>query len=68
MSKQNDSKIEDNKLLKAILLTLLDDKPTDRKVKILSEVGMKSEEIGSIVGMSGRGIRKNKQYREKNEK
>ena len=56
---------EINKKLKAILIAIvLKEEKTDNKIKILCASGMKSEEIGNIIGMSGRGIRKNKAYKE----
>ena len=56
---------EINKKLKAILIAIvLKEEKTDNKIKILRASGMKSEEIGNIIGMSGRGIRKNKAYKE----
>lgn len=47
---QNNIKINDGKLLKGILLTLLDEKPREIKAKILKEVGFNQNEIVDICG------------------
>jgi len=57
--------IEDTKLLKGILLTLLDGKSRDEKSKILKEAGLKRLEITELVGESGSAARVRK-HREKN--
>ena len=60
---------ENNKLLKGIFLFLISkEESTDNKIKILCNIGMKSNEIGSLIGMTGRGVRKNKCYKEQNDK
>jgi len=56
---------EIDKKLKAILVAMtLKEEKTDNKIKILCTSGMKSEEIGLLIGMTGRGVRKNKAYKE----
>lgn len=60
---------ENNKLLKSIFLFLISkEDSTDNKIKLLCNLGLKSEEIGDLIGMTGRGVRKNKCYKEKNDK
>jgi len=56
--------IDDNKLLRGILLTLLDGKSRDEKSKILKEAEFKRHEITKLVGESGSAARVRK-HREK---
>ena len=48
--KQNNLEIEDNKLLKGILLALLGEKPRENKVKILKESGFNQSAILELCG------------------
>jgi len=70
MEKKMTAKIEkllkemNKKLDSLILYFVLKEDSTENKIKILCRAGLKSEEIGKIVGMTGRGVRKNKFYSE----
>jgi len=56
---------EISKKLNAIVVNLaLREKNSDNQIKILCSAGFKSEEIGKIIGITGRGVRKNKAYKE----
>jgi len=47
---QNNEKIDEDKLLKGILLTLLDGKSREIKTRILKEVGFNQNEIVNLCG------------------
>ena len=54
-----------DKKLRAILMALvLREEKIENKIKILCSAGMKSEEIGNLIGLTGRAIRNNKAYKE----
>jgi len=72
MAKQNKEEIdnpieENNKLLKGILLTLLENKPRENKAKILKEAGFNQPEIITLCGPSEITLRTRK-YRENKKK
>lgn len=48
--KQDKIEIDDNKLLKGILLALLEDKSRESKAKILKEAGFNQPEVLEICG------------------
>jgi len=48
--KQNNLEIREDKLLKGILLALLEDKSRESKAKILKEVGFNQPEILNLCG------------------
>lgn len=54
----------DNKLLKAILITLLDGKSRDEKSKILEEAGFNKSEMIGVIGVSKEALKK-REYRGK---
>jgi len=68
MDKKNKSEKElleeINKKLGLIVSLLLKEQKTEEKIKFLCNIGLKSEEIGRIIGMTGRGVRKSKAYKE----
>jgi len=56
---------EIDKKLKAILIALaLKEGKTNDKIKVLCVGGLKSEEIGGIIGLTGRAVRNNEAYKE----
>ena len=67
MTKQNKGRveIEDKKLLRGILLTLLEDKPRENKVKILKDVGFNQSEISDICGPAPSTLRWRKHMEKK---
>lgn len=67
MSEKSEKKIlqEINEKMSLVLAVLISkEENTDKKIKLLCGMGLKSEEIGKLVGMTGRGVRKNKSYKE----
>ena len=66
MNNKTEKLLEDiNKKLNSILIYIsVKEENVENKIKILCSAGLKSEQIGNLVGMTGRGVRKNKAYKE----
>ncbi len=54
----------DRKIGALLIATVLKEDSTEEKIRTLCTAGLKSNEIGSLIGMTGRGVRKNKAYKE----
>jgi len=67
--RQNNLEIEDKKILKGILLALLDERPRENKVKILKESGFNQPEILELCGPAESTLRVRKlREKKKNDK
>ncbi len=60
----NDILEEINNNLKNLVIAIaFSQDDIEKQIKILSRAGFSSNEIGKLIGMTGRGVRKNKGYK-----
>jgi len=63
--KMNDKILENiDKKLGILVAVAIKEEDTESKIRMLCNLGLKSEEIGNLIGMTGRGVRKSKAYKE----
>ena len=55
---------EINEKLNILVAVALKKENTETKIKLLCNLGLKSDGIGKLIGMTGRGVRKSKAYKE----